>query len=414
MPGLPGRARSSACSPGRAGSLLARCQRTARDTPPKSSHSSRLRARAESCPQDQRTRCATCCWISTPSNSKWATPLIPLDGRDRKAATCSERTRAAPQAGRARARHPRAAHPHPRRHPPARQRVHHQDARRRSRHAARSLPRFLHGARTPAARSPEIDGMDTVDPSFGMPAKWIAAPRRTEAEALGFVVVEPTTVVATHLMETLKGTRRRACGRRQECRSMIDTAQESLHPALVDEIIPNKVSLSTLHRVLQRLLRERVPIRDLVTILEALGDGAESRPRIPSVLTEGVRRALTNSISRLFADTTGTCAASPWAHDSKRSLMGLFCPRRHAAGHVAAHARYLATLLRELNHIVTTHAVDGRPLPLITPPSLRVGVRRLIEPVLPNCAVVDRSSPNRPPPRTALWVVLVGTCDSAS
>ena len=101
-----------------------------------------------------------------------------------------------------------------------------------------------------------------------MPARWVAAARRSEAEALGYVVVEPTTVVATHLLETLKGSAAELLGR-QEVQEMVETLKKS-HPALVEEIIPGKVSLSVLHRVLQRLLRERVPIRDLVTILEAL------------------------------------------------------------------------------------------------------------------------------------------------
>jgi flagellar biosynthesis protein FlhA len=247
------------------------------------------------------------------------------------------------------------------------------------------LPRFLMALDTGGVVA-DIDGMDTVDPSFGMPAKWIAAPRRTEAEALGYVVVEPTTVVATHLMETLKGNAAELLGR-QEVQGMIETLKKS-HPALVEEIIPNKVSLSTLHRVLQRLLRERVPIRDLVTILEALGDGAEST-KDPEVLTEGVRRALTNVIARLFADTTGTVRGVTMGARLESALTGLFSPRMAQQGTPLLTPDTLAALLRDLNQLATTHTVDGRPLPLITPPSLRVGVRRLIEPVLPSLPVIS-------------------------
>jgi flagellar biosynthesis protein FlhA len=247
------------------------------------------------------------------------------------------------------------------------------------------LPRFLMALDTGGVVA-DIDGMDTVDPSFGMPAKWIAAPRRTEAEALGYVVVEPTTVVATHLMETLKGNAAELLGR-QEVQGMIETLKKS-HPALVEEIIPNKVSLSMLHRVLQRLLRERVPIRDLVTILEALGDGAEST-KDPEVLTEGVRRALTNVIARLFADATGTVRGVTMGARLESALTGLFSPRMAQQGTPLLTPDTLAALLRDLNQLATTHTVDGRPLPLITPPSLRVGVRRLIEPVLPSLPVIS-------------------------
>ena len=219
-----------------------------------------------------------------------------------------------------------------------------------------------------------------------MPARWIAGPRRTEAEALGYVVVEPTTVIATHLLETLKTSAAELLGR-QEVQEMVETLKKT-HPALVEEIIPNKVSLSVLHRVLQRLLRERVPIRDLVTILEALGDGAETT-KDPEALTEGVRKSLTNVIARLYADQTGTVRGITIGARLESALLGLFSPRTAQPGSPMLTPESLAGLLRELNHHAMTHAVDGRPLPLITPPSLRIGVRRLIEPVLPALPVVS-------------------------
>ena len=247
------------------------------------------------------------------------------------------------------------------------------------------LPRFMMALNTGGVVS-EIDGMETIDPSFGMPARWIAGARRTEAEALGYVVVEPTTVVATHLLETLKNSAADLLGR-QEVQEMVETLKKT-HPALVEEIIPGKVSLSVLHRVLQRLLRERVPIRDLVTILEALGDGAETT-KDPEALTEAVRKSLTNVIARLFADQSGVVRGITIGARLESALMGLFSPRTAAANAPLLTPDSLAAMLRDLNHLATTYAVDGRPLPLITPPSLRIGVRRLIEPVLPSLPVVS-------------------------
>jgi flagellar biosynthesis protein FlhA len=250
---------------------------------------------------------------------------------------------------------------------------------------AEVLPRFLMALNTGGVIA-EIDGMDTIDPSFGMPARWVASSRRSEAEALGYVVVEPTTVVATHLLETLKGSAAELLGR-QEVQEMVETLKKS-HPALVEEIIPAKVSLSVLHRVLQRLLRERVPIRDLVTILEALGDGAEAT-KDPEALTEVVRKSLTNVIARLFADQTGMVRGITIGARLESALLGLFSPRSSQINAPVLTPESLAGMLRDLNHLATTYAVDGRPLPLITPPSLRVGVRRLIEPVLPSLPVVS-------------------------
>ncbi|HEY0776402.1 MAG TPA: flagellar biosynthesis protein FlhA, partial [Gemmatirosa sp.] len=252
---------------------------------------------------------------------------------------------------------------------------------------AEVLPRFLMALDTGGVVQ-QVDGMDTIDPSFGMPAKWIPSSRRQEAEGNGYVVVEPTTVVATHLIEVLKGNAAELLGR-QDVQEMVETLKKS-HPALVEEVVPNKISLGTLHRVLQRLLRERIPIRDLVTILEALGDAADTT-KDPEHLTEHARRALANVIARLFADSTGAVRGVTLGPKLEQALAALFSPRagqqQQAMGLLTPDG--LAGMLRDLNAQATAGSIDGRPLPLIVPPSLRVGVRRLVEPVLPALPVVS-------------------------
>ena len=227
--------------------------------------------------------------------------------------------------------------------------------------------------------------MDTVDPSFGMPARWIAGPRRGEAESYGYVVVEPTTVVATHLIEVLKANAAELLGR-QDVQEMVETLKKT-HPALVEEVIPDKISLGVLHRVLQRLLRERVPIRDLVTILEALGDAAETT-KDPEHLCEFARRALSNVIARLFADASGAVRGITMGPRLEQALSGLFSPRGQPQSMGLLTPDGLATLLRDLNHLSTTGSVDGRPLPLIVPPSLRVGHPRLRHAATPGAQVL--------------------------
>jgi flagellar biosynthesis protein FlhA len=251
---------------------------------------------------------------------------------------------------------------------------------------AEVLPRFLMALDTGGVVA-GVDGMDTVDPSFGMPAKWIAAARRADAEQAGWVVVEPTTVVATHLIEVLKANAADLLGR-QDVQEMVESLKKT-HPALVDEVVPNKISLGTLHRVLQRLLRERVPIRDLVTILEAVGDAAEVT-KDPEHLCEHARRALANVIARLHAGADGVVRGITLGPRLEQALSGLFSPRAgQQAGMGLLTPDGLAGLLRDLNEQSAAGAGDGRPLPLIVPPSLRVGVRRLVEPVLPGLAVVS-------------------------
>jgi len=250
---------------------------------------------------------------------------------------------------------------------------------------AEVMPRFQLALDTGSV-SHGIEGIETIDPAFGLTARWIAASRRVEAESFGYVVVEPTTVIATHLMEALKGNAAELLGR-QDVQEMVETLKKT-HPALVDDLIPGKVSLGLLHRVLQRLLRERIPIRDMVTVLEALGDGVE-QTKDAEILTEHVRRSLSNVIARAYSDDTGAVRGIMLGARLEASLMGLFSPRNAPAGMAPLTPDILADLLRELNLLATTHASEGRLPPLITPPSLRVGVRRLVEPVLSALPVIS-------------------------
>ena len=247
------------------------------------------------------------------------------------------------------------------------------------------MPRFLLALDTGRVIG-NVEGIDTIDPSFGMPARWIATTKRVEAESLGYVVVEPGTVVATHLMEKLKSSAADLLGR-QDVQEMIDTLKKT-HPALVDDVIPGKLTLGVLHRILQRLLKERVPIRDLVTILEAVADAAD-QTKDPEVLTEHARRALTNTIARLHMDESGVVRGITVGPRLELSLLGLFSPRANQNPAAMLTPDSLGGLLRELDHMATSNMVEGRPLPLLAPPSLRVGLRRLVEPVLPNLPVVS-------------------------
>ena len=247
------------------------------------------------------------------------------------------------------------------------------------------MPRFLLALDTGRVIS-TVEGIDTLDPSFGMPARWISSAKRVEAESHGYVVVEPATVVATHLMEKLKSNAADLLGR-QDVQEMVDMLKKT-HPALVDDVIPSKLTLGVLHRVLQRLLKERVPIRDLVTILEAVADAAD-QTKDPEVLTEHARRALMNTIARTHMDETGMVRGITLGTKLEVALLGLFSPRATQNPATMLTPDSLGALLRDLDRMATTLATDGRPIPLLTPPSLRVGVRRLVEPVLPNLPVVS-------------------------
>ena len=173
---------------------------------------------------------------------------------------------------------------------------------------------------------------------------------------------------------------------RQDVQEMVDTIKKT-HPALVDDLIPSKVPLATLHRVLQRLLRERVPIRDLITILEAVGDAADTT-KDPEQLTEHARRALGNVIAQQYAEADGTVRGVTLGPRLEAALMSLFTPRAAQSGQTMITPNTLANLLRELQTLTAT-SPDARPLPLIVPPGLRIGIRRFVEPVLPALPVLS-------------------------
>lgn len=233
-----------------------------------------------------------------------------------------------------------------------------------------------------------VQGMPTIDPSFGMPAVWISEATRADAEASGYTVVEPSTVVATHLMEVLK---RHAADllSRQDVLEMTEALKEA-YPAIIENVVPDKVSIGVLHRVLQRLLREQVPIRDLVTIIETLTDSAET-VKDPEALTERVRHALSHVIGDLYADDQGRIEGITVGPQLEASLMRLFNPRDVASGGALLDPDNLTTLLTELSAVWKRNSEQDRITPLISPPGLRIGIRRLIEPILPDVPVVSLS-----------------------
>lgn len=245
-------------------------------------------------------------------------------------------------------------------------------------------PRLLMALNTGEVES-DVDGEETLDPAFGMPARWIAVSERVVAEASGWTVVEPGTVLSTHLMEVLKAHAADLLGR-QDVQELLDTLKQS-YPALVEEVVPARVPVGTLHRVLQRLLRERVPIRDMVTILEALADVAD-RTKEPEALTEHVRRALGPVIAESHADSDGAIRGITVGPKLEAALARLFSPRP-GEGNDVVEPGAMTRALAFLDQLVREHTRDGRPRPLITSPTMRVGIRRLLEPVLPNVPVLS-------------------------
>lgn len=152
-------------------------------------------------------------------------------------------------------------------------------------------------AMNPGNADGEIDGIDTIEPAFGLPAKWINESDRDKAEILGYTVVDPSSIISTHLTEVIKRYSHELLGR-QEVKQLIDNLREN-NSTLADELIPSQMSIGDVQKVLQNLLREGVSIRDLVTIAETLADYSNST-RDVNVLTEYVRQALGRTLTRNY------------------------------------------------------------------------------------------------------------------
>lgn len=149
----------------------------------------------------------------------------------------------------------------------------------------------------------QVTGIETTDPAFGMPAVWVRRNEdRDRAVSSGYTVVDSTTVICTHLAELIKNYAHELLGR-QETRTLLDTLAET-HPKTVEEATPKVLSLGEVQRVLQNLLRERVPIRDLTTILESITDvGVVTRD--VNALTEAARASLARTISGSLSNENG-------------------------------------------------------------------------------------------------------------
>ena len=148
----------------------------------------------------------------------------------------------------------------------------------------------------PAVTS-EVEGSQTRDPAFNVPAIWIPPSSAMEARQSGYMVVDPISVIGTHLLESVKRYAHEMFSR-QDMKKALDRVSEE-HPKVVEELVPKLLPLAVVHKVFQNLLRERVSIRDSVSILEALGEGAMSTKN-HVLLTEYVRQAIRRSIAAPF------------------------------------------------------------------------------------------------------------------
>lgn len=230
-----------------------------------------------------------------------------------------------------------------------------------------------------------LSGIDTVEPAFNLPAKWIEISDQENAEQAGYTVVDPPSVLATHLTAVIKSHAFELLGR-QEIQNTIDFVKEN-NPAVVNELIPDLMNIGDIQKVLSNLLKEQVSIRDMVTILETLADYAKVS-RDNDVLTEYVRQSLKRQITKQYLD-----------HDMKLTVLtidpGLEEQLRESVQQ-SEFGSYLALdpdLAQKIIDELTSHyenlTSQGITPIVLCAPVLRIYFKRLIDRFIANIVVIS-------------------------
>ena len=228
--------------------------------------------------------------------------------------------------------------------------------------------------------------VETTEPAFGLTAYWITEPQRAEAELLNYTVVEATAVLATHLTEVIKRHAPELLGR-QDVRGLLDGLKERV-PALVEEVVPAIIKPGELQKVLQHLLRERVPVRDLETILETCGDYG-GRTKDPDLLGEFCRNALARTICKQHADEEDTLHCVTLDPAMEDLIAQHLQPGENGGSATNTMPPQTAqATVRRVAEKVAELTATGRPAVVLCSPNVRLALRRLIEPTLPQVAVI--------------------------
>jgi flagellar biosynthesis protein FlhA len=234
------------------------------------------------------------------------------------------------------------------------------------------------------ATPPQIPGVETTDPAFGVSAKWIAPELREQALAHGYAVVDQTSVLATHLAEVVRRHAHELLSR-SETKRLLDGLGET-HPKLVEELVPKLMSLGEVQKVLQQLLRETVSIRDLATVLESLIDTA-GVTKNQVLLVESARQALGRGLVRPLLSPDGALRVVTLDPEMEQEVARAFGGDANAGTGVLT-TSFLRRVLDGLRALVGPGTQAAAPV-LLCPTPARFHLRRMLEPFLPKLVVLS-------------------------
>lgn len=246
----------------------------------------------------------------------------------------------------------------------------------------------------PVELSEKIEGVETREPAFGLQAIWISSYQKERAEVLGYTVVDASSVIITHLAEIIK----RNCAEiltRQDVQTLIDNIKGQ-HPQVIEELIPNQMTVGGVQKILQNLLKERISVRDMVTILETLADFAPTTKDI-DVLTEYTRASLSRTICKQYQTPEGKIIVMTMEPKLEQKIAD--------AQQTSSQGSYLIfepelgqKLLKAIAENMEKMALLGHLPLLLTSAKIRLPLRRFTERVLPNLVILSYNEiqPNIP------------------
>ncbi|MGO1057807.1 flagellar biosynthesis protein FlhA [Planococcus sp. FY231025] len=240
-------------------------------------------------------------------------------------------------------------------------------------------------AMSPGIDDESIEGIPTVEPAFGMPALWVNEDMKEEAEMSGYAIVDPPSVVSTHLTEVIKRHAHELLGR-QEVRALVENVRET-SPAVVEELIPNLMAIGEVQKVLMKLLKEKVSIRNLLAILETLADFA-SQTKDTDILTEYVRQALSRQITLQYAQpsqalqvlTAGASLEKRFAESIHRTDQGTY---------LSIDPETSQAIFQNISEQAAQLQQTGVQPILLTSPGTRMYMRQFIERFAPDLPVLS-------------------------
>ncbi len=235
----------------------------------------------------------------------------------------------------------------------------------------------------PANPLGEIDGIETIEPAYGIPSRWILPENKEMAEIYGYTVIDPLSVMLTHLSETIKQHAYELLTR-SETIQLVDNMKKTA-PELVEEACPAIVSYALLEKILRNLLMEGIPIRDMVTIVETIVDAMNST-RDPDLITESVRGALSRTITRRFCDN-GQLRVITLDSDVERRVVASLTKNEHGI-YLSMGPELLQPIISQIAETIPKFADLGSTPVLLTSQVIRIYMSRLLRQYFPNLCVL--------------------------